>query len=71
MIKNNPCLYCQKCKKFPKTIYEEYRHFYETRKWDGENYSLTDSGIENAYQRSVCPKCNSTLIRFHSIKKEK
>lgn len=56
-------LYCKKCKEFPDAIKEVYKQFLEeTRKWDGSNYALVDSNIDNIEYVQLCAYCDTKLI---------
>lgn len=51
--------YCPNCKEPVKEIKEIYNHVIEKRKWDGENYELTESSDELVI--TVCGKCGNVI----------
>lgn len=67
---HKPNLYCPKCKRQVATIIERYKTpITETRKWDGNNYILIDSNIDNIEFTQHCFKCDSKLEEWLPVSK--
>lgn len=58
-MKDKKFLYCPQCKQYPDVIREVYepKSLVEVRRWDGIDYALEDSSIDDIPFSRVCGKC--------------
>lgn len=61
MKKEKKFWYCPTCKEYPDKIKEIYSKVIEEREWNGEEYELTESDFDNAFERAECSKCGTEL----------
>jgi hypothetical protein len=55
-------LYCKKCKKYPNEITEIYvEPTIEFRKWNGKEYELKHTNLEDIEFEQLCSKCKTKL----------
>jgi hypothetical protein len=55
-------VFCKKCNAHCDTIKEKYLDpIIETRKWDGENYELTESNFDSVGYVTLCGVCGEEI----------
>jgi len=62
-MKNNkptPYYYCPKCKQNTEKIIQIYHTVKEYRFWNGEEYELTSTSLEEP-SKIICQKCKNTV----------
>ncbi len=61
-------LFCPECKTYPQEIVEKYIDpIVEIRKWDGQDWELTESNISNVEYEQRCGICGSTKLEFKGV----